>query len=104
MALLVCPTDVVHAPAERVWELLTLPRLYPQWADARLVTAPDRPVAPGDRIALTSGPGLRVTFDIVSLRPCEELAIDVTLPFGIVNHEVVRIGRISDGACRVTYN
>jgi hypothetical protein len=90
----------------RVWELLTVPRLYPSWADSVLVEAPDRPVVAGDRIVLGTGPAraMRVTLVIVSLAPPRELAIDVHMPLGIVNHEVVRISPISERECRVTYN
>jgi len=101
-----CPTDVVRAPGQRVWELITTPRLYPLWADSRVTGTFDRPVQPGDRIVLQTGPGhlMRATFVISSVRVPEELALDVLLPFGLVNHEVIRIGRISDGECRVTFS
>jgi hypothetical protein len=89
-----------------VWELLTVPRLYPSWADSVLVEAPDRPVVAGDRIVLGTGPArtMRVTLEVVALAPPHELTLDVHMPLGIVNHEVVRITPISDGECRVTYN
>jgi hypothetical protein len=106
MSLLICPTDLFQAPAERVWELLTLPRLYPEWADAKVVRAPERPVEPGDRVELGAGPAkaLTVIFEIIACRAPEELTIDVRLPFGMINHEVVRITRMAEAQCRVTFN
>jgi hypothetical protein len=47
---------------------------------------------------------MRVTLEIVSLAPPHELVIDVHMPLGIVNHEVVRVSPISKAECRVTYN
>ncbi len=106
MSFETCPTDVVRAQRARVWELLTKPELFPLWADSRVAEAPARPVAAGDRIVLKTGPAHAATviWDVVAMQPCEELTIDVRLPFGLVNHEVIRLGRISDGECRVTFN
>jgi hypothetical protein len=106
MAIQTCPTDVVHAPASRVWELITVPRHYPTWSDSLVVDAPARAIVPGDRIRLTTGPAnaFKVMLEIIAVRAPEELTIDVHLPFGVLNHEVIRIGPITEQQCRVTFN
>jgi hypothetical protein len=35
----VCPSAVVEAPVDRVWELVTHPEEFGRWADAALVVA-----------------------------------------------------------------
>ncbi len=36
MGLTVCPAATVEAPVEVVWEILTHPAHYPEWADAQI--------------------------------------------------------------------
>lgn len=52
MAIQTCPTDIVEASTEKIWELLTTPRLYERWVDAKLLEGPGRPLAAGDRLVL----------------------------------------------------
>ena len=101
-----CPTDVVNAPPERVWELLTNPAQYESWADAKPIDTLARSVAVGDRVILRTGPGrmFKVVFEFLKLDRPHELTLDVRLPFGVVNHEVVRISRLDGEQCRVTFN
>lgn len=107
MSIQTCPTTMVQAPAERVWRLLTAPSAF-QWTGLKVVQAPDRPMAAGDQIVLCAGAGpgrlLEMRFRVIDLERCRRLALEVHLPFGIVNHEVVVINPASDAACRVTYN
>ena len=100
-----CPTDIVTATPERVWELLTSPAHYASWADARPVDARARHVTVGDRVVLRAGPAgaFKVVFEFLKLEPPSELTLDARLPFDIVNHEVVRIRRIDESRCRVTF-
>jgi uncharacterized protein YndB with AHSA1/START domain len=106
MIVQTCPTDIVTATPERVWELLTNPAHYASWADARPVDARARHVAVGDRVVLRAGPAdaFTVIFEFRKIEPPSELTLDARLPFGIVNHEVVRIDRIDESRCRVTFN
>ena len=101
-----CPTDLVHAPAERVWELLTIPREFSKWSETRLIAGPARPLTVGDCLVLGSGftNRMKVYLDVLAAKPLQELVLRVRLPFGIVNHERVRITRIDQDHCRVTYN
>ena len=98
-----CPTDVVLAPAERIWHLLTDPRQLAQWTGTKLVEGPACPMSAGDHLALGKG-GLRITFDVLDMRPPRELTLDVRLPFGVTNHEQIQITPIDAHSSRVTFN
>jgi hypothetical protein len=104
MAMQTCPTDVVRAPAERIWGLLTTPREVARWTATRLLVGPDRPMQAGDVVVFRKGPGLNVVFNVIASAPPTELTIDVALPLGIVNHEIVRVTPLADGQCRVTFS
>ena len=64
----VCPTDVVLAPAERIWDLLTDPRKLAQWTGTRVVEGPAGPMSAGDHVVLGAGQ-LRITFYVLDVRP-----------------------------------
>jgi uncharacterized protein YndB with AHSA1/START domain len=99
----VCPTDVVLAPAERIWHLLTDPRKLAQWTGLKLVEGPARAMSAGDHLALGFGV-LRITFDVLDVRPPREITADVRFPFGITNHERIQITPIDAHSSRVTYH
>src|SRR5438552_14276107 len=99
----VCPSDVVLAPAERIWTLLTEPKKIARWTGLRVVEGPASSMSAGDRVVLGKGP-LRITFDVLGLRPPRELTLDVRFPFGITNHERIQITPIDAHSTRVTYN
>jgi hypothetical protein len=99
-----CPTDVIEAPAERVWELISVPRHFPSWTTLHLMDAPDRAVEAGDRIVLSKLRRIQVVFAVIDVRAPTELTIDALLPFGVVNREIIRVTPISDGRCRLTFN
>jgi hypothetical protein len=106
VAIVTCPTDVVLASADRVWDLLTDPRELSAWSGAKIVKAPPRRLAEGDDLVLAGGPlhRLLITFHIARAERPKELAIEIQLPFGVVNHEVVGIGASGPDRCRVTFN
>jgi len=106
MAIQTCPTAMVEAPADHVWRLLTTPSALQRWSGIKIVKGPERPLATGDQIVFRAGLGvlLEARFQVVELERLRRLALEVHLPFGIVNHEVVVISPVSNGACRVTYN
>ena len=99
----VCPTEVIDAPVQRVWNLLTDPRQLAQWSGATLDEGPERPVRAGDRFILRKR-GMRVGFQVLDASPLQHLSLYVHLPFGIVNREEVRLTVLSTTACRVTFN
>jgi uncharacterized protein YndB with AHSA1/START domain len=99
----VCPTEVLLAPAERIWLLLTDPRKLAQWTGLKLVEGPACPMSAGDHLVLGAF-GLRITFDVLDIRPPRELTLDVRLPFGVTNHEQIQITPIDAHSSRVTFN
>ena len=99
----VCPTDVVLAPAERIWQLLTDPRKLAQWTGLKLVEGPACQMSAGDHLVLGAG-GLRITFDVLDMRPPRALTLDVRLPFGVTNYEQIQITPIDAHSSRVTFN
>ena len=99
----VCPTDVVLAPAERIWHLLTDPRELAQWTGMKLVEGPAGPMSEADHVVLAAGP-LRIMFDVLDMRPARQLTLDARFPFGITNHEQIQIAPIDAHSSRVTFN
>lgn len=99
-----CPTDVVAAPAERVWDLVTYAESLAGWSGARLLDGPrDRRLRAGDRLVLAAELGLKVVLDIRALEPPHSLTVDVRLPFGVLNHEIIRIAPLGDDRSRVSF-
>jgi hypothetical protein len=102
----VCPTDLVHAPAYRIWHLIATPRELAAWSGTTLVEGPEQEVAPGDRIVLGAGIAhrLRVAFHVrEAVRP-QRLSFHIHLPFGVTNDETIQISAIGTNGSRVTYN
>jgi uncharacterized protein YndB with AHSA1/START domain len=99
----VCPTEVIHVPVQRVWQILADPRQLAQWSRAKLDEGPRRPVRAGDHFILSKG-GMRIGFQVLDANPLQHLTMDVRLPFGIVNHERVQLTVLSTTTCRVTFN
>jgi uncharacterized protein YndB with AHSA1/START domain len=102
----VCPTEVVSAPVERVWELVATPRELARWSDTTVIDGPDRELRGGDRLVLGAGLGhrLKVIFHVRDAVRPRELALDIRLPFGVTNDEVIRITSLGDTSCRVILN
>jgi uncharacterized protein YndB with AHSA1/START domain len=99
----VCPTEVILAPAERVWRLLTNPRALAQWSGTTLVEGPARVVNAGDRLVFRAGI-LHITFDVLDMQASRQLTLDIALPFGVKNREQIQITRIDAHSCRTTFN
>ena len=97
-----CPTDVIAAPVERVWDLLTQPERLARWSGTTLHGGPHRALATGDRLTLTRF-GLRVRFEVRAMEPQRTLSIEVRLPLGVVNYETIRIAPLESDQCRVSF-
>jgi uncharacterized protein YndB with AHSA1/START domain len=101
-----CPTDVVRAPAARIWRLVTAPEELARWSESRILDAPRRSLDTGDRLVLGAGVGhwLRVVFEVQAATAPRHLVLRIRLPFGVVNDEVIEIVAIDDVSSRVTFN
>ncbi len=99
----VCPTDIILAPAERIWRLLTDPRELARWSGTKLVEAPARAMSAGDRLVFRAGL-LHITFDVVDMQVPRQLTLDIALPLGVKNREQIQITPIDANSCRTTFN
>jgi uncharacterized protein YndB with AHSA1/START domain len=105
----VCPSALVEAPIERVWDMLTRPDGLDTWADAILVSAdPAGPARPGQRLRMTTTPALGrtfpVTIDVLEVDvERHRLRFRVDLPLGLVNDETVTITDAGDGRTLVRF-
>ena len=105
MPIHTCPTDVLHATPSRVWDALTMPREMEKWMGVRILNGPARALKAGDHLVLGVGLGLiKIYFDIKEAERPAQLTLDVSLPLGIVNHEVIQITDMGAARCRVTFN
>ena len=106
MSIATCPTEIIAAPLERVWEALTRADLLAAWSHAKLGQGPSRPLEAGDAVVLGVGIGhrLQVTIEVKGVEPFRQLTLDVRLPLGVVNHEVVVVTPLGMERCRVTFN
>src|SRR5262245_52571281 len=102
----VCPTDIVKASPDRIWNLLTSPRELAGWSDTTLVHAPDREITAGDQLVLGAGIAhwFRVVFQVREATRPRSLSIDIRLPFGVTNDETIDIAPLGSDTCRVTFN
>ena len=99
----VCPTEIIQAPVQRIWHLLTDPSQLAQWSGAKLDEGPQRPVRAGDRFILRKR-GMRIRFQVLDAEPLQHLNLDVQWPLGVVSHELVQLTVLRAAACRVTFN
>jgi Polyketide cyclase / dehydrase and lipid transport len=99
----------VDAPIDKVWRLVSEPSAYDSWVDAALIsTDPPGPMH-ADQIVLmrTRGAGRwwPVRFDVLEVEATEHrVALDVHLPLGIVNHEVITCRAVSETQTLVGFN
>jgi len=101
-AMEVCPTDVVHAPAERVWQLYMDPREFTQWSGTKLVEGPARIMQTGDLLVVGAGP-FRIHIEVLEAEAPKYARQHIRMFFGVVNHEQFQIIPIGSNTCRVTY-
>lgn len=108
MGLIVCPSDVVDAPIERVWALVASTEGIDHWVDATLVSAePDGPVQAGQKLHLITraiGFTFVVTIDVLEVDPVRHrLHLLVDLPFGVVNDENLTLAEAGSGRTLVRF-
>lgn len=108
MAFTVCPAAVVAAPVESVWELLSEPKLYDEWWDARTERIePDGKATPGQVVYATTsafGRTWDVTLKVEAVHPEQhQVELRVALPLGVVNHATVTAAPIDAISSRVQF-
>jgi hypothetical protein len=104
-----CPTDLVEAPIEVVWDLLSHPEGWGAFYDIRILSVePAGRAAVGQRIAAETGPSflhLKVSFEFVAIDEANHrVGIRVRLPLGLSVFEDLDCCRISADRCRVNYH
>ncbi len=104
-----CPTEVVNAPIEVVWRLLTEPSGWGDFYDVRILgVEPPGSATVGQRFWGESGPRalhLKVAFKYTEVDvERHRLGLDVRLPFGINVREELDCAVVSAVSCRVNYH
>ena len=108
MILSICPSDIVEAPLETVWALLTNARGWGDFFDAEVLSVePDGPARAGQRMRLASGRWpfrFRLLFEFSAVDfERHNLRLEIRLPFGVVNHEALHVEPLSPTRCQVSY-
>lgn len=108
-SLLACPTDIIAAPLDIVWKILTDPAGWDRFYDLRVHHVdPPGPAASGQRLIGESGPrwlrlGIMFAFTrIDAIR--HEMEFDGRLPLGITVHESLNCVALDAERCRVNYH
>jgi hypothetical protein len=106
---LICPTDVVEAPLEVIWRLLTNPASWDSFYDLRVQRVdPPGPATVGQRIHAESGPTLlhlKVIIDFTRVDAANHrLSFDVRMPLGITVSEDMVCASLGPQRSRVHYN
>lgn len=109
MRIATCPTTTAHAQPEIVWHLLTDPASYELWSGATFVRAtPPGYAHAGQRIELLThalGLSFPVRFDIGEVdEENGRIRVDVALPFGVVNHETIKVSPLGEAGTFVSFN
>lgn len=104
----ICPTDVVEAPVDVVWGLLTDPAGWGGFFDVRVSRIdPPGPARVGQRVFAGSGPRLlhlQLRFEFTAIdAERHRLGLQVSLPFGVTVSEDLTCTPISERRCRVSY-
>ena len=104
-----CPTDVVNAPVEIVWSLLTDPAGWGDFYDMRVLRVdPPGPASVGQRLSGESGPRvlhLGISFEYTDIDPeHHRLGVNVKLPLGITVREDMDLVALGETKCRVNYH
>jgi hypothetical protein len=104
-----CPTALVNAPIDVVWNLLTDPAGWTAFFDIRVtrIVPPGRAVV-GQRICGESGPRilhLAVTLEYTEIDAARRtIGLTVQLPLGLTVRENLSCSAVGDTQCRVNYH
>ena len=104
-----CPTSVVEAPVDVVWQLLTDLSGWGGFFNIRVTSVePSGPAAVGQRMLAEAGPrwlhlGISVEFTLID-EPHHKLELDARFPLGLTVHEALDCVPLEGGRCRVNYH
>jgi hypothetical protein len=106
---LVCPTAVVEAPVETVWQLLTYFAGWGDFYDVRVLSVePPGPAVVGQRMRGESGPRwlrLGICFEHTLVDNAHhKLEFEGRLPLGLTVHESLDCVPLDSQRCRVNYH
>jgi hypothetical protein len=103
-----CPTAIVDASIEVVWNLLTNFAGWGNFYDVRVISVePPGPAVIGQKMRGESGPRwlhLGVAFEFTRIEIHRKLELDIKLPLGITVHEDLDCIPVDVNRCRVNYH
>jgi len=104
-----CPTEIVEAPIEVVWNLLTNIESWGDFYDVRVIgVEPAGPAIVGQRMLGESGPRwlhIGISFEFVLIdEPHHKLEFDVRMPLALSVHEELDCIPLTSERCRVNYH
>ena len=108
MSVSVCPVAPVHAPAERVWRLLSQPDNYALWYEAQTLSiTPEGPAEPGQQVRVRTREfgkwwSIDIRVEMVD-ESKHQIRFKTTLPFGITGHNHISCVPVDKGNCRVSF-
>jgi hypothetical protein len=104
-----CPTDIVEAPVDVVWKLLTDPSGWGSFFNIRVTSVePPGPAIKGQRMLAQAGPRwlhLGLSFEYTLIEEANhKLELDARFPLGITVHEALDCVPLEGDRCRVNYH
>jgi hypothetical protein len=104
-----CPTDIVNAPVELVWTLLTHPEGWGDFYNVRITASdPPGPAVVGQAVFAESGPlflHLKLQFRFTEIDALNyKLGFDARFPFGVSVREDLSCVPLGPKRCRVNYH
>ena len=108
MSVSTCPVATIHAPAERVWHLLSQPDNYALWWDAQTLSiTPEGPARPGQQVrAQAAALGRWLPIGIRVERVDEyrrQIRLKAGFPFGITVHSHISCVPLNEANCQVSF-
>jgi hypothetical protein len=104
-----CPTSIVNAPVELVWQLLTSPERWGDFYNMRITAVdPVGPAVVGQTVFAESGPQflhLKLQFRFTDIDALNyKLGFDARFPLGVTVREDMTCVPLGQKQCRVNYN
>jgi hypothetical protein len=104
-----CPTSVVNAPVELVWQLLTSPEGWGDFYNVRITAVdPAGAAVVGQTVFAESGPEflhLKLQFRFMEIDVLNyKFGLDARFPFGVTVRENLTCVPLGQKQCRVNYN